>query len=101
MDNHEISPVGQRVELRMTGIVFDAGEMRKSAGKCIERVLPCVIQQVHFAPRAGRFAKTNIVSAALQFAADSAQEMRIPVVPAGCDCMHETDDFHATASILS
>jgi hypothetical protein len=55
------------------------------------------------APGPGKEVQTthaDIMSAALQFAADSAQEMRIPVVAAGCDCMHEIDDFHATASIL-
>jgi hypothetical protein len=98
--DYEIGSIGQRVEISACWIVFDANQIRESAGKPVERIFARVMQQIDFAPGVQRFTETDFMSAGLQVVADAAQEMDISIVPAGCDCVHEIDNSHATASTL-
>jgi hypothetical protein len=73
-------------------------QRRKRLMETVDRVEPGVADQVVQAPAVLRFVHRDIVTAGLQLAGDTAQEVRVAMIPVGPQRVAEDHDAHATVS---
>src|SRR4051794_1724256 len=97
MHDHQVGAVQGAVQIQRRAALPDLDAGQESL--CLlERLHAAVANGVEAAPSVGRFMDDNLMPKLSQFARDAAEKMRVPVVPAGRDCMIEQDAFHPCTS---
>src|SRR6185369_12920361 len=95
MDNDEIGPVDHRCRVRVQTVCRNNIQLREPLEKPIGCALSVLFHEVCSTPTGLWLESIDVVAAGDKFAQQSAEKMRIAVVPARDKRMREICDLHA------
>jgi hypothetical protein len=94
----DVSAIEGGIEIKSIGRIGVHPHVRHKLRCFRQNGLAAVLQRIAAAPAVSRLIDTDLMTAACQLAGDPAQEMRVAVIPAGCERVIEQDELHAAIS---